>query len=101
MSKLKDKVAVITGGSSGIGIAVAKIFIENGAKVIITGKSFEKLQQVKLDINSDHVLEISADVSKLSDIDAMYDEIVTKFGSIDIIVANAGVGSTSNVCSVD
>ena len=101
MQKLKDKVAVITGGSSGIGLAVAKLFAIEGAKVVITGKNHDKLIQAKDEIKTGSVLTIQGDISELSDIEILYKKVNKQFGMIDILVANAGIGNTANVSSVD
>jgi NAD(P)-dependent dehydrogenase (short-subunit alcohol dehydrogenase family) len=84
--KLAGKVALVTGGNSGIGLATAKLFSQEGANVIISGRD-----RVKLNDAGD-VLTITADVADLEQIDRMYDEIAEKFGKIDIIFANAGIG---------
>jgi NAD(P)-dependent dehydrogenase (short-subunit alcohol dehydrogenase family) len=89
--KLAGKVALVTGGNSGIGLATAKLFSQEGANVIISGRDRVKLNEAALEIAGD-VLTITADVADLEQIDRMYDEIAEKFGKIDIIFANAGIG---------
>lgn len=91
MSEFKDKVAIITGGVGGIGLAAAKDFIKQGAKVTLVDLDQEKLDQAKNELASDDVLVVSADVSKEDDVKNYVEKTVEKFGRIDIFVNNAGV----------
>ena len=100
MQKLKDKVAVITGGSSGIGLSAAKLFASEGAKVVIVGRNQDKLAKAKDEINNSAVLSIQADITRLTDIEKMYSKVNKKIGKIDILVANAGVVNSADVISV-
>lgn len=94
MSKgLSGKVAVITGGSSGIGLATAKRFVEEGAYVFITGRRQAELDKVVAEIGT-NVTAVRADVSKLEDLDRLYKEVEVKKGKIDILFANAGIVET-------
>lgn len=89
--RLKDKVAIITGGSSGIGFAVAKAYLKEGAKVVIA--SFDKdevLSSVK-ELDSLNVLGTVCDVKKTEDVKRVVSETLDKFGRIDILVNNAGI----------
>jgi NAD(P)-dependent dehydrogenase (short-subunit alcohol dehydrogenase family) len=90
MSKLKDKVAVITGGSSGIGLATAKRFVEEGAYVFITGRRQSELDKAKAAIGRD-VTAVQGDVANLVDLDKLYATVKSEKGALDIVVANAGV----------
>jgi NAD(P)-dependent dehydrogenase (short-subunit alcohol dehydrogenase family) len=90
MSRLKDKVAVVTGGNSGIGLATAKRLQEEGAKVVISGRSKKTLDEAVKTIG-DGVLAIQADVSHLDDLDKLYGEVSKKLGKIDVLFVNAGV----------
>ncbi len=90
--KLKNKVAVITGGNSGIGFATAKLFLEEGAKVIITGRRKEAVSDAIKEI-SGGVIGITSDSSKISDIDDLYNQIDNLYGKIDILFLNAGVAT--------
>jgi NAD(P)-dependent dehydrogenase (short-subunit alcohol dehydrogenase family) len=90
MSALKGKVAVITGGSSGIGLATAKRFVEEGAYVFIVGRRQTELDKAVAAIGK-NVAAVQADVSKLADLDRLYKEVSVKKGKIDIVVASAGI----------
>ena len=91
MGKLEGKVAVITGGNSGIGLATAKEFKEQGARVVITGRDPETLDDAKRSIGGE-VLAIRSDTSHLTEIDKLFGEVKEKFGKIDVLFVNAGVG---------
>lgn len=85
--EIKSKVALITGGSEGIGFGIAKVFLEAGAKVAITGLS--KLQSAKEKLG-DEVLTINADITKIELCAPTLDEVLSEFGKLDILVNNAG-----------
>jgi NAD(P)-dependent dehydrogenase (short-subunit alcohol dehydrogenase family) len=89
--KLAGKVALVTGGNSGIGLATAKLFSQEGAKVVITGRDQGTLQDAAAEIGT-NVLALAADVTHLAEIDQLYQTIDAKFGKIDVIFANAGIG---------
>lgn len=91
MNKLDGKVAVITGGNSGIGLATAKEFARQGAKVVISGRDAKTLAEAEREIGGE-VLAIQADVGKLSEIDKLYDAVRERFGKIDVLFVNAGIG---------
>jgi len=90
MSRLKGKVAVVTGGNSGIGLATAKRLQEEGAKVVISGRSKKTLDEAVKTIGNG-VLAIQADVSQLDELDKLYGEVSKKLGKIDVLFVNAGV----------
>ncbi|MGC1550987.1 MAG: glucose 1-dehydrogenase [Rhodanobacter sp.] len=90
MNKLAGKIAVITGGTTGIGLAAAKLFVNEGAYVFITGRRQKELDEAVAEIGN-NVTGIQGDISKMSDLDRLYEAVKTK-GRIDIVFANAGVG---------
>jgi NAD(P)-dependent dehydrogenase (short-subunit alcohol dehydrogenase family) len=90
--KLENKVAVVTGGSTGIGLGIAQELAAEGARVFITGRRQEELDAAVRTIGAQAV-GVRSDVSKLADIDHLYDVIQQKTSHIDILVANAGGGS--------
>ncbi len=87
--KLQDKVAVITGGTTGIGLATAKLFVKEGAYVFITGRRQRELDEAVRAIGS-NVTGVQGDIAKLTDLDRLYETIATR-GRIDVVFANAGV----------
>ena len=90
MGRLEGKVAVVTGGNSGIGLATAKRFQQEGARVVISGRSKKTLDEAVRTIGNG-VLSIQADVSSLADLDRLYKEVSNKLGKIDVLFVNAGV----------
>ena len=92
--KLAGKIAVITGGSSGIGLATAKRFVEEGAHVVITGRGEKDLKEAAAFIGR-NVTTIAGDVSNLEDLDRLYAVMKEKHGHIDILFANAGGGTVA------
>lgn len=90
MKKLKGKVAVITGGTTGIGKAAAKLFHEQGARVFITGRNEKTLTEAKKHLPDD-VSAIRSDASKLEDIEALAAELKKKAGRVDVLYVNAGI----------
>ena len=89
--KLKGKVAVITGGTTGIGLAAAKLFVREGAYVFITGRRQNELDEAVKAIGN-NVTGVQGDVAKLADLDRLYETVARVKKRIDIIFANAGVG---------
>ena len=89
----KDKVVIITGASSGIGLASARLFGSYGSRVVMAARSYGKLQELAPSVSSDpeKVLCVKTDVSKEEDCRNLIDEAVRKFGRIDILVNNAGL----------
>jgi NAD(P)-dependent dehydrogenase (short-subunit alcohol dehydrogenase family) len=94
MKKLEGKVAVITGGISGIGLATAQRFVNEGAYVFITGRRQSELDAAVKQIgkNNNNVTGVQGDVSNLADLDRLYATVKEQKGRIDILFANAGVG---------
>jgi NAD(P)-dependent dehydrogenase (short-subunit alcohol dehydrogenase family) len=97
---LAGRSAIVTGGSKGIGLAVAAEFAASGADVAIVARGREALDQAVTSIRSraqSHVVAIQADVSKAADVKRAYDEAMSAFGKIDIIVNNAGTSRTGTL----
>jgi NAD(P)-dependent dehydrogenase (short-subunit alcohol dehydrogenase family) len=90
MKRLEGKVAVVTGGNSGIGLATAKRFQEEGAKVAISGRSKKTLDEAVKSIGNG-VVAVQSDVSKLAEVDRLFSEVSRKLGKIDVLFVNAGV----------
>src|SRR3954451_19644099 len=90
--RLPGKIAVITGGSSGIGLATARRFVEEGAHVVITGRREKELDEAAAFIGR-NVTAVAGDVSNLEDLDRLYAVVKEKHGKIDILFANAGGGT--------
>jgi NAD(P)-dependent dehydrogenase (short-subunit alcohol dehydrogenase family) len=111
----QKKVAIVTGGGSGIGLAIAEKFTKNGIETIIVGRDEEKLKKAK-SLLGDHCYPMICDVSNLSSIPTLIEKVIKKFGQIDILVNNAGINMkkdftevtdeefqqviTTNLCSV-
>ncbi len=90
MGKLEGKIALITGGNSGIGLATAKRFVAEGAYVFITGRRDSELAAAARDIGR-NVTTVQGDVSNLADLDRLIAQIKKEKGRLDIVFANAGV----------
>jgi len=90
MKRLEGKIAVVTGGNSGIGLATAKRLQEEGARVAISGRSQKTLAEAVKTIGNG-VLAVQSDVAKLADIDKLFAEVSQKLGKIDVLFVNAGV----------
>jgi NAD(P)-dependent dehydrogenase (short-subunit alcohol dehydrogenase family) len=89
--KIENKVALITGGSEGIGFGIAKAFVEAGAKVAITGRGTNKLEKAKEKLGA-KIRTISADITQVELCAFTLDTVIREFGKLDILVNNAGVG---------
>lgn len=100
MGKLTGKVAVITGGNSGIGLASAKRFAEEGAKVVIFGRNKATLDSAVKEIGGE-TLGVQGDVSKLADIDKLFAETKKKFGNIDVLFVNHGIFKAAPIEQAD
>jgi NAD(P)-dependent dehydrogenase (short-subunit alcohol dehydrogenase family) len=92
MGKISGKIAVITGGNSGIGLETARLFVKEGAKVVITGRRQKELDEAVKNIG-DNVIGVQGDVSNLADLDRLYAQVKSTHGRVDIVFANAGVGT--------
>lgn len=91
MSSFAGKVAVVTGGNSGMGLATAQEFARRGAKVVISGRD-EKTLAAAAEKIAGETLAVRADIARLADIDRLFAETKARFGAIDVLFANAGVG---------
>lgn len=94
MKRLEGKVAVVTGGNSGIGWATAKRFQQEGARVAISGRNKKTLEEAVSRMEKG-VLAIQADVAKLSELDKLYAEVSQQFGKLDVLFVNAGVAKVA------
>lgn len=96
MNTLNDKVALVTGSSRGIGAAIAKLFAHEGARVVLNGRDVDALSSMQGEIEraGGKAMHIAADVVKFSEIEAMRHQIEEAYGTIDILVANAGSNPT-------
>jgi len=101
MSVFKDKIVVITGGSEGIGKALVDAFLHEGAKVATCGRNYDKLYHLQSTYPAKPLLIHTADVSKETDCRKFIDEVVHTFGTIDILINNAGISMRSVVSEVE
>lgn len=99
MSKLKNKVVVITGGNSGIGFGIAEAFKNEGAVGAIVGRNQETLASAQAQLG-DNFMAINADVTNLADLERVFAATADKFGKIDVLVANAGAGTVGTVATI-
>src|ERR1700712_4258027 len=91
MGKLEGKVAVITGGNSGIGLATAKRFVEDGAHVVITGRREKELKEAAAFIGR-NVTTVTGDITRLEDLDRLYAVVKEKHGRIDVLFCKCRLG---------
>lgn len=92
MGKYDGKNVVITGGSSGLGLATARFLVDNGARVMVTGRHRETLEDAGRQLGANGIT-VQSDASSLPDIDALAGRVKAEFGTVDALVVNAGVGS--------
>ena len=97
MPRLEGKIAVITGGSSGIGLASAKRFVKEGAYVFITGRRQAELDKASAEIGS-NVTAVKGDVANPNDLDRLYQTVVAKKGKLDILVCECRSCGASTYC---
>lgn len=98
---MKNKVVIITGASSGIGKSLAVVFAKAGANVVVAARNMEKLIQLKEDLKDFNVLPIQTDVSKEADCKRLIDEAIRHYGTIDILINNAGISMRAIFEEVD
>lgn len=102
MGRFSHKSVVITGGGSGMGLATAKAFLAEDANVTICGRTEEKLNQAAEKLEpSERLLTCPADVSKIDDLDRMYEQVSKQFGKVDVVFANAGVAASTGIEDFD
>ena len=99
MGKLEGKIALVTGGNGGIGLATAKRFVSEGAYVFITGRRTEELAAAVKEIGK-NVTGVQGDVSKLADLDRLFAQIKREKGKLDIVFANAGVAKYARLGAI-
>jgi NAD(P)-dependent dehydrogenase (short-subunit alcohol dehydrogenase family) len=90
MKKLEGKVALVTGGSNGIGLASAKLFVEQGAQVVVTGRDLEGLRHAR-EVLGDQALVLQSEAGDLAQVDALLEQIRERFGRLDVLYLNAGI----------
>ena len=89
MDRFKGKTAVITGGTTGIGLATAKLFINEGARVIVTGRTSARIKEAQVELG-DNAIVIHSDATSLPDMDALAEKVKETFGKLDLMFVNAG-----------
>ena len=89
---VEDKVIIVTGGSSGFGFEAAKLLVELNAKVVIVARTAANLEKAEKEINSPNLISVAADVTQLEDWQTIIEKTIEKFGTIDVLINNAGGG---------
>jgi NAD(P)-dependent dehydrogenase (short-subunit alcohol dehydrogenase family) len=98
--RLDGKIAVITSGNSGIGLATAQRFVQEGAYVFITGRRQSELDKAVNQIGKSNVMGVQGDVSSLADLDRLYETVKQQKGRIDVLFANAGIFENASLGSI-
>ncbi|WP_433656226.1 glucose 1-dehydrogenase [Nocardia sp. CA-128927] len=99
--RFDDKIALITGGTSGMGLATARRLLDEGARVVITGRDKGRLDAAVKELDGgDRVLAVSGDAANLADLDTLTAAIKNRFGRLDVVFANAGIGAFQQVTDV-
>jgi NAD(P)-dependent dehydrogenase (short-subunit alcohol dehydrogenase family) len=99
LARYEDKKAVIIGGTSGMGLATAKMLLDRGARVMVTGRSQAGLESAQQEIG-DRAIVLSSDARSLTDIDALASRVKTEFDTIDLLFVNAGFSIPTPLVSV-
>lgn len=99
MTRLTNKVAIITGGNSGIGLATVKLFLAEGAKVVFSGRRQEALDEVSKELSGDF-LAVRSDASKIEENETLIKTAVDRYGKIDILFLNAGVAPPAPIVGI-
>src|SRR5258707_14004994 len=100
--KLQGKVAVITGASMGVGEAIAKLFLRQGAKVVLCARDLSRTKAAEQRIgDGENTLSVACDVSRRDQVNALIKTVLDKFGRIDVFVNNAGFGLNDAVADMD
>ncbi|HEU5028673.1 MAG TPA: glucose 1-dehydrogenase [Spirillospora sp.] len=99
--RFMSKVALVTGGTSGMGLAAARRLLDEGARVVVTGRDQGRLDAAVKELDGgDRVLAVRADAASLTDLDALMERVRVRFGRLDVVFANAGVGAFSSAADV-
>ncbi|MEE4685408.1 SDR family oxidoreductase [Pseudomonas alliivorans] len=101
MNRFTQKVVAVTGAGSGIGEATAKRFAREGASVVLVGRNEEKLKKVHAQLEGEGHLVRAADVADLSDVEALFKEVASHFGRLDVLVNNAGIVKSGKVTELE
>ncbi|GAA5106723.1 hypothetical protein GCM10023319_77760 [Nocardia iowensis] len=100
-SRFDDKIALVTGGTSGMGLATARRLLDEGARVVITGRDKSRLDAAVEELNgADRVLAVPGDAANLADLDVLTAAIQDRYGRLDVVFANAGIGAFQQVTDV-
>lgn len=97
MQNIEGKIAYITGGTKGIGLGIAKSLVENGLKVAISGRNIDDVEKARHYLGNQNVLAIQSDVRHFEDEQNAIEQIISVFGRLDIVIANAGLGKFAPV----
>lgn len=97
MQNIENKVAYITGASKGIGLGIAEALVQNGVKVAVSGRNIEALEKAQQALGKQNVLILQSDVRNFNDELKAVEQIVSEFGKLDIVIANAGIGKFASI----